>query len=213
MKFKENLNSIGGFIVVVVLFILASYIVQHNLDLFRSYILNSFFGMIVYALIVIVSTVLAPINEIVLIPLATALWGWPTAALLTLIGWTVGASIVFILTRKYGAPLIKRWVPLNNIQKYERLMPKEHVFVSIVFLRLAIPIDIVSYAIGLFTNIKFWPFFFSTLIGFIPLAFFLAYLGTLPAYIQIMGFITFSLVVILGFLSIKHRQNKKLKTA
>jgi len=87
-------------------------------------------------------------------------------------------------------------------------MPKEHTFVGIIFLRIAIPIDIISYAIGLFTSIRFMPYFFATLIGFLPLAFFLAYLGTLPAYAQVMGFILFLLVVIIGFLSVRNKKDK-----
>ena len=205
----QKIKSAIGIILIVAGFIVASYIVQNNLDFFKNYIGHGFLGMITYTLIVVVSIVLAPINEVILMPVATALWGWFITALLTLLGLTLGSIIVFVLTRKYGAPLIRKLLPLDKIYKYERLMPQEHLFVGIILLRIAVPIDVVSYAIGLFTKIRFVPYFFATLIGFLPLAFFLAYIGTLPAHMQIIGFIVFLFVVIIGYLSVRHKNTKK----
>jgi len=209
---NPKIKSAIGIILIVVAFIVVSYIVQNNLDFFKNYIENGFLGMIIYVLIVIASIVIAPINEVILIPVATALWGWFITALLTLLGWTLGSVIVFVLTRKYGAPLIRKLLPLDKIYKYEKFMPQNHLFVGIILLRIAIPIDVVSYAIGLFTNIRFIPYFFATLIGFLPLAFFLAYIGTLPAYVQIISFVIFLLVIIIGFLSVKRKYIKKQET-
>jgi uncharacterized membrane protein YdjX (TVP38/TMEM64 family) len=213
MRIKENIKSIIGIILIIVLFILASYIVKNNLDFFKNYIKDDFVGMIIYVLILIVSIILAPINEIILVPIATALWGWFIAALLTLLGWVIGASIAFILGRRYGVPLIRKILPLKEIYKYQEFISKENTFVGIIFLRIAIPIDVISYAIGIFTNVNLTHYFFATLIGFLPLAFFLAYLGTLPAHMQITGFILFLLIVIIGFLSVKHKPIKKIKKA
>ena len=213
MRFKEDIKAIAGVLLIVILFILASYVVKNNLDLFKSYIKDDFMGMIIYALVLVISIVLAPINDIVLVPIATAIWGWFIAALLTLLGWVIGSSIAFILARKYGVPLSKKILPLKEIYKSQEFVSKENTFIGIILLRIAIPIDIISYATGIFTNISFTHYFFATLIGFLPLAFFLAYLGTLPVYLQIIGFILFLLVIIVGFSSVKHRHIKKTKKA
>ena len=211
MGVKENLKSIIGIILIGVLFIAASYAVQNNLDFFESYITDSFFSMVFYVFILIVSAVFAPIDMIFLMPIASAVWGWFLAAVLSLLGWTLGSSVVFVLSRKYGVPLIRKIISLKEIYGYEQLMPKENLFLGVVFLRIAIPIDLISYAIGIFTNMKFIPYFFATLIGFLPLAFFLAYIGTLPIYMQIIGFIIFLFVVIIGLFSIKHVKKNTVK--
>ena len=167
--------------------------------------------MVFYVFILIVSAVFAPIDMIFLMPIASAVWGWFLAAVLSLLGWTLGSSVVFVLSRKYGVPLIRKIISLKEIYRYEQLMPKENLFLGVVFLRIAIPIDLISYAIGIFTNMKFIPYFFATLIGFLPLAFFLAYIGTLPIYMQIIGFIIFLFVVIIGLFSIKHVKKNTVK--
>ena len=66
-------------------------------------------------------------------------------------------------------------------------MPKRNLFFSIIFLRIAVPADIISYAIGLFTDIRFIVYSLATFIGYAPLAFLLAYAGTLPIYIRVYG--------------------------
>lgn len=203
--FKEKIKYVIPIIFIIIIFILASYISQNNLDFLTKYIKGNVLGIIIYIAILIVSAVIAPIDLVFLMPVASAAWGVVPAALLSLIGWTLGSSIVFFLCRRYGVQLIKKLLPLEKINKYERIMPKKNVFLSIIFLRIAMPIDIISYAIGLLTKIRFAPFFFSTLIGFTPLAFFLAYVGTLPMEMQIIGIILFLLIVTIGFLSVKHR--------
>jgi len=205
----DKIKSGAGILLIVGVFIAASYIAQNHLDFLQNYIKDDFFSMIIYILILVVSAVVAPVDVVFLMPIAVAAWGWIPAALLSLLGWTLGSALVFVLCRKYGVPLIKKLLSVDKIYKYEKFMPKKQVFLEIVFLRFAIPIDVISYAIGLFTRVRFIPYFFATLIGFLPLAFFLAYVGTLPAYMQTIGFIVFLLIVVIGFLSIRYRNKKK----
>ncbi|HRZ85276.1 MAG TPA: VTT domain-containing protein [Candidatus Paceibacterota bacterium] len=208
---KEKINSAIKIFVIIAIFIITSYIAQSESELLKSYIKDSFIGMIIYIFILIVFSIIAPINEIVLMPIATASWGWFIAGILTLTGWTIGSAAVFFLSRKFGVPIIKKFIPISKMHKYEKFMPKEHLFIGIIFLRLAIPIDLVSYAIGLFTNIKFWPYFFATIIGFMPLAFFIAYIGTLPVYIQVISIIILIIIIFVGFFSIKYRKKQIAK--
>lgn len=203
----KKVKYLLGLTLIAAIFILITFIVQNNVELIQGLIQNDFLGILVYISVLIVSAVVAPIDVLFLMPIATALWGWIPAALISLFGWTLGSAVVFALSRKYGVNLIKRLVPLKKIYEYEKLMPKRNVFFSIVFLRIAVPVDIVSYAIGLFTRVNFSTFFFATLLGFTPLAFALAYLGSLPANFQLISFILFAFIVVLGILYIK-RYNK-----
>jgi uncharacterized membrane protein YdjX (TVP38/TMEM64 family) len=56
---------------------------------------------------------------------------------------------------------------------------------SIIFLRMIGPIDILSYALGLFSKIKTRDYMVATVIGLTPMAFALAYVGSVSFYQQV----------------------------
>ncbi|MBU4070210.1 MAG: VTT domain-containing protein [Nanoarchaeota archaeon] len=207
---KKTFFSLLGMLLILSLFIIVSYFTQENLPYIQGLISNTFVGMGAYFLIVILETVLAPITIIPLIPLATGLWGWFLAGLLTLIGWTFGSLLAFFIARKGGVPLIERFVPLKKIQKVEKLILEEHLFIGIILLRILIPIDVVSYAIGLFSSVSWKKYTLASFIGFIPLSFFLAYSGSLPVYYQLMGFLLMGILILLVLIILIKRIMKKL---
>lgn len=208
---KNKIKPVIEIILIIFLFVFASYIVQNNLDFFKNFIGNNYFSIVFYILILILSSVVAPIDVIFLMPIATALWGWFFAGLISLVGWTLGSALVFFLSRKYGALLIKKFISLDKIYEYEKFLPEKNMFAGVILLRIAIPIDLVSYAIGLFTKMKFIPYIFATIIGFTPLVFFLAYIGSFPIYMQMICFILLLLVILITLLSIKNRHKRKIK--
>ena len=196
---KEKINAGIGILAILVLFILVSYIVQSNLEYFNNMFGKSFLWMILYVLIVIISIVLAPVSSVPLLPIASLTWGWFIAGVLSIIGWVIGAVFAFILSRKYGVPLVSRFIPFKKINEFERKFPKENLFWSIVFLRMAMPVDVLSYILGLFTCIKFRTYFFATIIGVTPFGFVLAYLGTLSLYYQLIFFIVSMTILLMGY--------------
>jgi len=205
---KEQINAAVGILVIVFVFLIVSYLVQNNIEEMRSLIGAGFMGMFVYLLILIISIVVAPVASLPLLPVASGIWGWFIAGLLSIIGWGIGALIAFGLSRKYGVPLIKKFVSLEEIGKYEKMIPEENIFWSIVFLRMALPVDILSYVLGLLSHIRFRTYAIATFIGIIPGAFILAYAGTLPFRYQVMAFI---IGVIIILTSLKIRKIYKLK--
>ncbi len=207
---KDKINAAIGIFIIVVIFLAVSYLVQSNLDYVRSLIGVSPTSMIIYILILIFATVVAPVNATPLLPVASNIWGWFLTGILTIIGETIGSIIAFSLARKYGVPLVKKFVPINDIAKYEKLIPEGNIFWSIVFLRISVPVDILSYILGLFSRVKFKTYFFATLIGISPLAFILAYIGTLSIFYQIITFITAVLIILLGYIIGKKYKRKKL---
>jgi len=54
---------------------------------------------------------------------------------------------------------------------------------------MGIPVDILSYAVGLFTDIHAITYFWATLVGIVPFAFIFSYAGMFPWYLQISAFI------------------------
>jgi len=204
---KEKIKSFVEIILIVIFFIASSYLIQKNIFNITNVIGKGFLSMLIYILVVIVAIVIAPISAIPLLPLASNIWGWFTVGLLSVIGWTIGALIAFILARKYGVPLIKKFISLNKINKFEKLVPNENIFWSVVFLRMSIPVDVLSYALGLFSKISMRNYFLATLIGVTPFAFVLAYAGTISFVYQIFAFFIAMVIFIIGILIVSRKKS------
>lgn len=184
--------------VVAALFIAASYFVQANSGFLEAVIGDSVYGMLAYVVIVVVSTVLAPVSSLPLLPVAVSLWGPVVAALLSIIGWFIGASIAYELSRRFGKDLIRKFIRIETIEKYSAEIPDGYEFAGLLLLRLSVPVDILSYALGLFTGVSRKLYYSSTLIGIIPFAFVWAYLGALDYRYQIFAFLLAGAVIYLG---------------
>lgn len=183
-----SLKEIGIAALVIVLFVGASAAVQEYADFFATIpFALGVEGMIVYVAITIVAVVIAPVSTLPLLPVAVGLWGSLSAALLSIFGWTVGAVVAFFLARRFGRPIIHRFVDLRNLEQFEKALPEEHIFWSLVFLRMALPVDVLSYAVGLFTKISFPTYFSSTVFGILPFAFVFSYAAALPPHYQLIA--------------------------
>ena len=211
----KNLNKLLlTALFIAIFFIVVSYLVQTNLEKIKSIIeINIYLGIIVFMLLEVASIVVAPLTTVPFLPIASNVFGWQLTAFLSIISWTTGSMIAFLIGKKYGKGFVKKYSSMDI--GLEKLISKKHLFFVIVVLKIAIPTDIISYSLGIFTNIK-TKMFFQTSIGIIPNAFFLAYLGTLPTIFQIIGFalgLIFVLVILfiaIGKKGFKHII-KKLK--
>ena len=181
---------------VIFLFVLVSYYTKQNIEFLKELIGNDFRGILIYILITIFAIVFAPVSMMPLIPLASNLYGVFYAVAINIIGWTIGSFIVFFICRKYGVSIIKKFVSLNEIYKWENKIPKKRVFFTLILLRMTIPVDILSYALSLLTKINFKTYATPPIIGIIPFAFVFSYLGTIPLIYQIIGFIIIGFVVV-----------------
>ena len=198
MKFPSPTKKESLIIILIALiFILSSYVVQSNGPLIENYLKNKPLALPIYLLITILAIVLAPITIIPLMPIATMLWGPFYAGFISLIGLSIGSIIAFIIARKYGKPLLIKFLDIGKMQRIENYLPKENVFWTIVLLRITIPADILSYALGLFSKISLARYTLATLIGIIPFAFIYSYIGAIPAFYQIIT-LTISLIIILA---------------
>jgi len=200
---KYDIKTIIEISLILIIFILFSYIIQTNLEEIQKLIKNNILGMIIYVLITILAIVIAPISTLPLLPIASNLWGANISAVLSIIGWTIGALIAFIIARKYGVSIIQKFISLEKIYKLEKLIPQRNVFWSVVFLRMIIPVDILSYALGLFSKIKTRDYFIATLIGVTPFAFVFSYLGVMPLKYQIPAIIITIIIIFSGIITSK----------
>jgi uncharacterized membrane protein YdjX (TVP38/TMEM64 family) len=136
-------------------------------------------GVVLYILLNVVDAVFVPGATLPLIPVAVHVWGRVIAALVTTAGWTAGSLIAFLIARRWGTPIVRKFTPMERLSGMKRYIP-EDLFWSIALLRLVLPMDVISYVLGLFTDISWSKYVGATALGLIPSAFVLAWVGKLP---------------------------------
>jgi uncharacterized membrane protein YdjX (TVP38/TMEM64 family) len=160
--------------------ITAIVLVRANEEAIKSFIdERPFWGVFLYIVLNILDAVIAPGATLPLIPAAAHVWGPVLAAIVTTIGWTTGSLIAFLIARRWGYPLVKKLTSPERLKQLKKYIP-EDLFWSIVLLRLVMPMDVMSYVLGLFTDISWTKYAIATALGLTPSAFVLAYVGKLP---------------------------------
>jgi uncharacterized membrane protein YdjX (TVP38/TMEM64 family) len=202
---KEQINAIFGVFFFILLFVSSSYFVQRNIDSVKYFIEGDYlyFGALIYIFILVIEVILVPVNAAPFMPVVSNVYGWQIAALLSVIGWVIGTSLAFLLARRYGTQIVKRFISLKNIEKFEKRIPKDHLFLTIVFLRMAVPFDFISYLLGLFSRINFRTYLLATTLGVIPMTIFLSILGILPLLFQLMAIGFLLIMFIAGYYAFK----------
>lgn len=132
-------------------------------------------GGMFFILMLIAAVVLAPIAALPLIPIATALFGPFFTGIYSVIGWTIGGILAFIVARYAGRPLLSRLVTLETLARYERVVPNKIAFITLVLLRMIIPVDVLSYAVGFLSTMPLRTYAAATFLGVIPFSFIFAY--------------------------------------
>ena len=212
VKQKEKLRSFLQLFFLLFVFVAVSFIVRKNLSFFEGFIDYSLLGVLIFIFLDILSIVLAPITSLPLIPLMSSLFGWFFTWVISVFSWTIGALIAFYLARSYGAPLISRLISLKSLRKLEKQIPQENEFWTILFLRIIIPVDILSYALGLFSKVSFTKYALATFIGVMPVTLVLSYAGSVSFKVQLILFGLFCLFIFI-VLMIKEisKERKMLK--
>ncbi|MEK6873915.1 MAG: VTT domain-containing protein [Nanoarchaeota archaeon] len=208
---KSKLNAFGSIVLIIFLFLVISYLVQQNINYIKDSLDYGVYGEIIYILVLIISIVFAPVSVVPLIPIASGLWGWKIAGLLNTIGWSLGAVIAFLISRKYGVPLVSKLIPIKKLSKFEKYIPEENLFLAVVFFRMVTPVDGLSYILGLFSKMSFTSFTLATVIGIAPFSFILAYAGTLSIGYQVLSLSVAFFMFLLGLIIAYFNYKKKIR--
>jgi uncharacterized membrane protein YdjX (TVP38/TMEM64 family) len=215
MMKKDQFNALISLVIIIFSFIAISYFIQSNPEYIESLVAETKIKdfAIVFVLIVIIGTVFVPLTFIPLIPVAIFSYGLIATTVFIVIGEFIGALISFLISRRYGIPLVSKLVSLEDIERYERALPEGNLFWAIVLIRIAIPLDALSYILGLFSKIRIQTFAFATLLGLIPSAIALAYLGSLELKYQLIALAMFMAVILIGYgVDSRSRQKNQLKS-
>ena len=167
------------------LFIVSSYLSFRYAEDIRGVVfLRGAAGMASYVALMIFSVVVAPFETLPLLPVAVRLWGPLLTAFLSIAGWSLGALLAFALARRWGAALVCRFVRKCDIEEWGKVLPRKNLFGLIVLFRLLLPVDIISYAAGIFTRMEWTLYLAATVLGVAPFAFLFSYGAQLPVYVQ-----------------------------
>ena len=210
MIFRKYTKELFATLLLLVLFLLASYFSQ-TYSAGLTGLLGDYgtVGMLVYVVGATLATVIAPLSFLPALPIAVTLWGSFIAALLSIIAWTLGAAVAFVIARRFGRPLVEHLVGKSRLEYFSGFLPTRYLFLAVVFLRMALPVDLLSYVLGLFNIMRFWPYVGATIIGITPFAFVFAYLADVPILFQFGALIAGALIVVFSFSHMKqhYKQN------
>ena len=183
---KNKIKAVIPVAIIAALFIISAFYSQKYGEEAKIFVeRGGVFGMVAYAVIAVIATVAAPISAGPLIPIAANAWGVAITAALSILGWTIGSLIAFAIGRRYGLPLAQKFFSVRNLESIHKHIPQERIFWSVVLLRIMIPVDLLSYALGIFGVLGWRRYTLATIIGITPFAFIFAYLGTLPVSYQL----------------------------
>ena len=144
---------------------------RHAMEGGQGYALGIFIALLAGA------TVIAPLTTVPLVPLMAPVFGPFLTACAAVVGWSIGAIIAFLIARHAGRPMLERFVSFDTLARYESYIPQETQFVSVVLLRMIIPVDILSYVLGVVSSISLRVYILATVVGITPFAFIFSYLG------------------------------------
>jgi len=161
-SFKKSRLAIFAIILITVFLILLSF----NLDYQKLIIIireEGLKGQMVFLLYIAVSTVISPLNALILFPIALVLYGYWATVILVFIGNSIGSIINFLIARKWGRPAIVKFVgekALKKVDVFTRAIGiKEFLIIRILGSSYS---DYISYAMGV-TNFPFKAYILITL--------------------------------------------------
>jgi uncharacterized membrane protein YdjX (TVP38/TMEM64 family) len=160
---------------------------------------SNFWGPLAYIILAFLSVVVAPLTVAPFIPIASVFFGPFLAAIYSILGWFLGSLVDFQIARHVGRPILKKFVSLEKIKEYEGYVPERMEFWWIVLLRLIIPADLLSYALGFLSRVAFWKYSLATLVSITPFAFIFAYAGKALLLKNFAIFIPLSITAITAF--------------
>ena len=133
--------------------------------------------------------VLIPVlTNLPLVPLAVLAWGPGWTAVL-LLGWVAGAALSFVLGRHARTWVPRHFPSVGRHANIDRLIHPHHRLWSLVLLRMTFPVEVLSYALGLFSrSTTLTENAISTSLGGAPFAFLFALFPTLSTAGQLAVF-------------------------
>lgn len=210
-------KEIAAGILIALLFLFASYGSERFAAVLSDYVARGGLGGMAIYMATVMGIILIPFaSSLPLVPVAVSLWGNVIAAVLTFSAWVAGGAAAFLLARRFGQPIVERLGLLPYVRKFGDMIPRSNlIFALVIFGLFGMPIDILSYTLGLFTHIRARVYISSFAVGLFPFALFLTYAATLPFAYQpyIMGFMVLAWIFFYSHLKQRSTANGSIRDA
>ena len=142
-------------------------------------------AILVFVASSVVAVLMPVLSNLPRVPLAVLAWGPAWTALLLLLGWVIGAAAAFALGRHARGVIVRRFPSVHRHAGIDRLIHPQHRIGSLILLRMTFPVDLLSYALGLFSrNTTGAQNALSTAVGAAPFALLFALFPALPPTLQ-----------------------------
>ncbi len=171
MKSEKIILWVTVSLVVLSLLFVIFLLPQYQEQIIKFSIDNPVLAPAILVLWRLIGVVIPPIPAGILAFTLIPIFGWFWVFFYSTIGLLSGAVIAFLLARKFREPLVKRFVPLQELNKWEGKLSDTNELWGFVLIRMTTgPVmDFISYLAGL-TKLSFGKFFFATLLSLIPSA-------------------------------------------
>lgn len=153
LTWEELWPSLRAALGVLLLFAAGLWLARHYAEPIRDAVsANAGLGIAVFFATSVVAVLMPMLTNLPLVPIAVLAWGPWWTALVLWSGWVVGAALAFALGR-HGRTLILRSLPsVQRHARIDRLIHPQHRLWSLILLRMTFPVDVLSYALGLFSH-------------------------------------------------------------
>ena len=186
MALRKYLKYIVGGVLGVLLFVALAQWSQQHAELLKELTNQAgAIGVVSYVAIMAASIIFAPLGTGFLLPVAANSYGPILAAVYSILGWTIGSVVAFWIARHLGHRKVKETTFIRRLKAYESAISEYHFYTLIVLLRMALPVDVVSYALGFMSKIGYKAFLVTTVLGITPLAFVFTFASTASVEIQL----------------------------
>lgn len=147
-------------------------------------------GIVIFIATTVIAVLLPMLSNLALVPVAVLAWGPGWTAVMLLLGWLGGAMASFAVGRHARGWLLARAPWIQRHADIDRLVHPQHRLGSLVLLRMTFPVDVLSYALGLFSRrTTVLENALTTLIGAAPFAIVFAWFPTLDGATQATVFV------------------------
>jgi len=200
-KFSLGLLVLLFYIGLFLIFYFWSTPIEYLKELTKA---DSLFAPLILITVSFLEVIIAPITVLPLLPPLSLIFGPFWAGTYILLGWILGSMVAFYIARRFGRPILGKFISLKSVEKYENYVPKEMEFWWVFLLRFIIQVDALSYALGLFSRISFWKFSLATLLSFAPVVYIVSYAGEALLMREFRLFAIFSLILIIIFIVLSY---------
>ncbi len=156
------------------------------------------YSQLIFIVFQIVQVVLAPIPGQVTGVLGGYIFGFSNGLIYTMIGLLIGSFIVIKLGRAFGYSLLRKFLSIKVLEKYEYLRSEESLSTFfIIFLLPYFPDDAICFIAGM-TRIKIWKLMLVCFLGRLPGMAVFSYMGSAIEENSTLSILIFAIAVILS---------------